>query len=106
MEADQKALPLSTNPVLTIRSIVDKLSAIDREVNYLMNKAKIWKPTRKANETKTEPAKKNNETVSEAKKEEPAKTEEKQEPVLEETITLDDTTEKPTGTYHEFYWKI
>lgn len=100
MEADQKALALSANPVLTIRTIVDKLSAIDREVNYLMNKAKIWKPTRKANETKTEPEKKNNETVSEAKKEETVKTEEekKAEPVVEEPITFTDgTTEKPSG---------
>lgn len=106
METDQKELPLSVAPVLTIRSIVEKLTALDREVNYLMNKAKIWKPTKKVNETRTDSEKKTNETIKEKKSNETAEEEVKPEQiVVEKEGTTDnaqeeaqpDTPEKTSG---------
>ncbi|KAL0266755.1 UNVERIFIED_CONTAM: hypothetical protein PYX00_009209 [Menopon gallinae] len=44
MEEEQSKLPLSVTPKLTIKSIGDKMAALDREVKYLVNKAKYWKP--------------------------------------------------------------
>jgi len=122
MVAEQEQLALSAPPVLTIRLLVDKMSALEREVNYLMNKAKIWRPTKKVNETKNESKiTKDNTTNSEAKdeslpKEVVIETENSEEPVpskdnIEEpkivaeeetttesssTKTLDSTNE-PTG---------
>lgn len=47
MEEDQAQLKLSETPKLTVKSITDKISLLDREVKYLINKAKIWKPKKK-----------------------------------------------------------
>lgn len=40
-QADQK---LSDAPKMSIKSISEKISILDREVKYLVNKAKIWRP--------------------------------------------------------------
>lgn len=49
---EQAAIPLSENPKLTIKSIVEKMATLDREVKYLINKAKNWRPPKKAKEDK------------------------------------------------------
>lgn len=40
----QNALPKNEPVRLTVKSISDKMSIVDREVKYLVNKLKIWKP--------------------------------------------------------------
>ncbi|KAF6212275.1 hypothetical protein GE061_012797 [Apolygus lucorum] len=42
--AEQNDLPLNQSPKLTIKLIMEKMAILDREVKYLVNKAKIWKP--------------------------------------------------------------
>lgn len=58
MEEEQAKTPLSVSPKLTIKSITEKMAALDREVKYLVNKAKFWKPKKvekkASNETKEE----------------------------------------------------
>lgn len=50
---EQSKLPLSSPPKLTIKGITEKMAALDREVKYLVNKAKLWRPKQKSgNQTK------------------------------------------------------
>ncbi|XP_059483412.1 hypoxia up-regulated protein 1 isoform X2 [Neocloeon triangulifer] len=49
---EQAALPLSENPKLTVRAIVEKMTSLDREVKYLVNKAKNWRPPKKPKDDK------------------------------------------------------
>ncbi|XP_075233640.1 hypoxia up-regulated Grp170 co-chaperone protein isoform X2 [Lycorma delicatula] len=44
---EQSRLKLSDTPKLTVKSLVEKMHNLDREVKYLVNKAKIWKPKKK-----------------------------------------------------------
>ncbi|XP_054262425.1 hypoxia up-regulated protein 1 [Macrosteles quadrilineatus] len=60
MIVDQGKLKPSESPALTVKSLVDRMSSLDREVKYLVNKAKIWRPKVK----KEEPAKDKNTTSS------------------------------------------
>ncbi|KAK7863949.1 hypothetical protein R5R35_012451 [Gryllus longicercus] len=56
MEEEQAALKLSDTPKLTIKAIGEKLAQLDREVKYLVNKAKIWRPSKtKEDKEKEEP---------------------------------------------------
>ncbi|CAH1103724.1 unnamed protein product [Psylliodes chrysocephalus] len=41
---EQDAIKKNQPIKLTIKSIMDKMAALDREVKYLLNKAKLWKP--------------------------------------------------------------
>ncbi|XP_041098299.1 hypoxia up-regulated protein 1-like, partial [Polyodon spathula] len=56
---EQEKLPATERPVLLSKDIEAKLALLDREVKYLLNKAKFAKPKPKAkpkdNSTKTEP---------------------------------------------------
>ncbi|MEE6519938.1 hypothetical protein FKM82_017719 [Ascaphus truei] len=54
--AEQAKLPPTEKPALLSKDIEQKLSALDREVQYLLNKAKFSKPKpkKKSNSTKTE----------------------------------------------------
>ncbi|XP_014286232.1 hypoxia up-regulated protein 1 isoform X2 [Halyomorpha halys] len=49
---DQDKLKLWETPKLTIKVLSDKMASLDREVQYLVNKAKIWKPPPKPVEEK------------------------------------------------------
>ncbi|XP_047099616.1 hypoxia up-regulated protein 1 isoform X1 [Schistocerca piceifrons] len=75
MEEDQAQLKLSDTPKLTVKSITDKISLLDREVKYLINKAKIWKPKKKedtkekAEDTSSSGSKDKNETTTDKKTE-------------------------------------
>jgi len=42
-EQQKKKLPTDT-PAYTVDEVVAKISALDREVKYLINKAKMWQP--------------------------------------------------------------
>lgn len=44
MEKEQAEQKLSEAPKLSIKSIGEKINVLDREVKYLVNKAKIWRP--------------------------------------------------------------
>ena len=67
MVALQAKTPLTEKPKFTVEDVALKLAALDREVKYLINKAKIYRPKPKpkpkdgnrtesaaANDTKTE----------------------------------------------------
>lgn len=56
--AEQAKLPATEKPVLLSKDIEAKMMALDREVQYLLNKAKFTKPRprpKDKNGTKTEP---------------------------------------------------
>nr|ATU82895.1 secreted HSP70-like protein [Pristhesancus plagipennis] len=50
--SEQNTLPLYETPKLTIKLIVEKMATLEREVKYLVNKAKIWKPKQQEDKTK------------------------------------------------------
>ncbi|XP_039961742.1 hypoxia up-regulated protein 1 [Bactrocera tryoni] len=93
---------------LTVKDITDKMSLLDREVKYMVNKLKIWKPkvkptkkTKKDNKTETTEKNGEEESTSGANNEEQTKEE---EPESENTVNEkvdqtgdkeDKTTEKP-----------
>ncbi|GLH11715.1 Major heat shock 70 kDa protein Ba [Gryllus bimaculatus] len=68
MEGEQAALKLSDTPKLTIKAIGEKLAQLDREVKYLVNKAKIWRPSKTKDDKEKESP---NDTISEPSAEEP-----------------------------------
>lgn len=86
--AAQKKLKKNQELRLTVKDITDKMAILDREVQYLVNKIKIWKPKVKpsGNETKTKTEKESESNVDgeeeapeEASEEEPESNEEKPE---------------------------
>lgn len=94
-EAEQNALKKNEEVKLTVESIREKMANLDREVKYLLNKMKIWRPKKpiKKEENKTE------ETVIEAESE---KAETQEQAPGEESEASDatedsggDTTEAP-----------
>ncbi|KAL3265418.1 hypothetical protein HHI36_009622 [Cryptolaemus montrouzieri] len=72
--------------VLTVKSITDKMGILDREVKYLVNKLRLWKP--KKEETTDKPKK----SEKKGKKKEDVKDEVKLESDSEtnETVTIKD----------------
>lgn len=58
--AAQKKLKCSDAVRLTVKSLTDKMALVDREVKYLVNKLKIWKP--KIKKEKKEKKSRKNET--------------------------------------------
>ena len=59
--AEQKKAALSEKPKVTVDDIAHKINDLDREVKYLINKAKVFKPKvkkekaeKKTNDTNTE----------------------------------------------------
>lgn len=50
---EQDLLPRTANPSLTVRIIVEKTMLVDREVKYLLNKARITPPKKKPTTTTT-----------------------------------------------------
>lgn len=62
---EQDATPFSSPPVLTVRSIAEKIDALDREVKYMVNKARV----NKLNKMKDEAKKKEAENKTDEEKE-------------------------------------
>lgn len=76
MEEEQASLPASTSPKLTIKSIAEKMSELDREVKYLINKAKFWRPPKPKDENKEKDSTKNETVGKDVPKPEKSSTEE------------------------------
>lgn len=95
MIEEQKKTPDSEKPKLLVEDIALKLQALDREVKYLINKAKNFKPKPKpkpkSNTTKTD----GNTTKSDTNKTD--KAEEKKETKIE----VEEPIDKPTDTKEE-----
>jgi len=104
--------PLNIPVKYKIRQIVNKMELLDREIKYLLNKVKIWKPKQEAavNQTagnKTERAIEENEEPaadSDTKKDKSAEEqpsdnleESQQEPILETTDTTQDQLPLPAS---------
>lgn len=81
--AEQNKLPKNADVRLTVKSITEKMAGLDREVKYLVNKIKIWKP--KVKEVKDD---KKNETTTE-------------EEVIQDGEIPKETTEPPQETQEE-----
>ncbi|XP_050666772.1 hypoxia up-regulated protein 1 [Leptidea sinapis] len=94
---EQEALKKNEEIKLTVESIREKVTILDREVKYLLNKMKIWRPKKpkkdaeNKTETVTEPEKSDDEPVQE---EQPETQEPESEP-KSETPQTDGTTETP-----------
>ncbi|XP_059619437.1 hypoxia up-regulated protein 1 [Phlebotomus argentipes] len=71
-EQEQKKLARNDAIRLTVKSIADKMALLDREVKYLVNKLKIWKPKLKEKKAKS------NETEKKESEEEEVIAEEEQ----------------------------
>ncbi|PNF19992.1 Hypoxia up-regulated protein 1 [Cryptotermes secundus] len=109
MEEEQSSLPPSATPKLTVKSITEKMALLDREVKYLVNKAKIWKPKKlrddivkdtAKNETDEEvfPKNEKSDAEKEAKIESEETQEDKGEPVLEREENGSETLEEAEAT--------
>nr|XP_020840473.1 LOW QUALITY PROTEIN: hypoxia up-regulated protein 1 [Phascolarctos cinereus] len=82
--AEQAKLPTTEKPVLLSKDIEAKMLALDREVQYLLNKAKFTKPRprpRDQNKTQTDPTQNQNASAQEEKVIPPL--DEDVEPILE-----------------------
>ncbi|CAN2387882.1 regulation of endoplasmic reticulum stress-induced neuron intrinsic apoptotic signaling pathway [Pristimantis euphronides] len=106
--AEQAKLPTTEKPVLSSKDIDQKLAALDREIQYLLNKAKFSKPKPKpkpkSNATKSDNGDKNTTESAEKKEtaeaEPPTDPEPAEEPPVEEKVLelagseADSTTQK------------
>ncbi|XP_040281442.1 hypoxia up-regulated protein 1 isoform X6 [Bufo bufo] len=92
--AEQAKLPATEKPILLSKDIEQKLAALDREIQYLLNKAKFSKPKPKpkpkSNTTKSDNGEKNTTESAEKKKESteepPSEPEPAKEPPTEEKV--------------------
>ncbi|XP_044147403.1 hypoxia up-regulated protein 1 isoform X2 [Bufo gargarizans] len=109
--AEQAKLPATEKPILLSKDIEQKLAALDREIQYLLNKAKFSKPKPKpkpkSNTTKSDNGEKNTTESAEKKKEgteePPSEPEPAKEPPTEEKVlelegseAADSSTQKPS----------
>ncbi|XP_042330358.1 hypoxia up-regulated protein 1 isoform X2 [Sceloporus undulatus] len=110
--AEQNKLPPTAKPTLLSKDIELKIAALDREVQYLLNKAKFAKPKpkKKENTTKTEAGK--NATVppesekvippkEEKQEDEPEDASPVKEPPTEEPVQLESESGPGTGPHIE-----
>uniref|UniRef100_A0A1B6CKK6 Hypoxia up-regulated protein 1 n=1 Tax=Clastoptera arizonana TaxID=38151 RepID=A0A1B6CKK6_9HEMI len=97
-KAEQDKIPAYEPAKLTLKSLIEKMSILDREVKYLVNKAKIWRPKKKEepavkegapNETSKQEKDQDEETVKENIIE--ADTSKKEKEQEEETINEADS---------------
>lgn len=94
---EQNSMKKNEEVKMTIDSIRDKMGGLDREVKYLVNKMKIWRPKKpvrtEGNKTETvvEPQEKEKAETQEEKPDEDAEV----ETVFESTDTGGDATEPP-----------
>lgn len=94
-QGEQNKLARNEQVRLTVKDLTDKMALLDREVKYLVNKLKLWRPKVKP----TPPPKLEKEAVKDdAKSDEATETKSEEsagEPVLEEP-KLDDSSEEQT----------
>ncbi|XP_053669240.1 hypoxia up-regulated protein 1 [Anopheles marshallii] len=84
--AEQEKLARNVAVRLTVKDITDRMGMLDREVKYLVNKLKLWRP-----KVKPTPPPKPEKTAKEGEKEETSGEEKSDEPVLEQTPEKDAT---------------
>ncbi|XP_069804035.1 hypoxia up-regulated protein 1 isoform X2 [Dendropsophus ebraccatus] len=105
--AEQAKLSATERPVLLSKDIEQKLAALDREIQYLLNKAKFSKPKPrpkpKSNTTKSDSGEKNAtestvKTTEESTQEPPSEPEPAKEPPAEEKILELEGSEADTAT--------
>lgn len=94
--AEQEKRSPQERPILLSKDIESKLALLDREVNYLLNKAKFAKPKAKAKAKNSTSSDKSNNT-SEEKIIPPTEEEKITPPTEEEKITEADTEAKSGG---------
>lgn len=82
--------PLNIPVKYKVRQIANKMELLDREIKYLLNKVKIWKPKQEAAANQTTDSK------IEPEEEQPSDNleEQQQEPVTETTDTTQDPVSK------------
>lgn len=98
---EQAKLPKNQDVIVTVKDISDKMSVLQREVNYMVNKLKYWKPKKpkveekknKTDEATTGENKTSNET------EVPSDSEESQDKEEEKPVTVE--TELPVDKHSE-----
>ncbi|KFB40653.1 AGAP001827-PA-like protein [Anopheles sinensis] len=107
---EQNKLPRNAPVRLTVKDITDRMAMLDREVKYLVNKLKLWrpkvKPTPPPKVEKTvveeESGKKDDEKEEAASKEEPTEQgEDKPEEVLEQTPEKEESASSETKSSEE-----
>ncbi|CAK1543227.1 unnamed protein product [Leptosia nina] len=90
---EQNSLKKNEDIKLTVESIREKISNLDREVKYLLNKLKIWRPKKpKKEENKTETI---TESEPEQQEEQPVEEEPPKETEKTEPPATDEATEIP-----------
>lgn len=101
--AAQDKLARSEPIKLTVKLMTDKMAFLDREVKYLVNKIKMWRPKEKPKEKKKK--KEKNETTTDSSEEPAAIVEETQEeaPTIEPAENI---TEKPEEKEEEEEVKV
>ena len=51
MSKEQESTPLTEKPKVTVDDFAHKMAELDREVKYLLNKAKMYKPKASSSST-------------------------------------------------------
>ncbi|XP_039293804.1 hypoxia up-regulated protein 1 isoform X4 [Nilaparvata lugens] len=96
MIEEQSKLKSSDNPKLTIASIVEKINNVEREVKYLVNKIKIWRPKKKESPKDTKNT--TSSTDQKAKKDGSGKDKSKEEEkVIEPSEEVNEEEESPNA---------
>lgn len=95
-EVEQKKLKKHEPVVLTVKLITEKMALLDREVKYLVNKLKIWRPKKAEIPVKEDAPKKKDTPKDEKPIEETIetpKTDEEEPVVIEDAETVEDDSE-------------
>lgn len=95
MVKDQKLKKAAEVAAYTVEDVASKISALDREVKYLINKAKMWVPKPKKTDTNTTESAGGDETTKPAGEEAPETQEEK--PPQSTDSAQEETTEETTA---------
>lgn len=83
VNAEQDALPLTSKPAYAVEDVARKIGELDREMKYLLNKLKIFKPKVKETEKET--------TKKKSTKSKSGNSSENTSSKKDETITIDET---------------
>ncbi|XP_049535191.1 hypoxia up-regulated protein 1 [Anopheles darlingi] len=91
--AEQEKQPRNVAVRLTVKDITDRMAMLDREVKYLVNKLKLWRPKVKP----TKPPKPEKTTSTEADGDSSSDSKESAEEVLEQTPVKEEQEEPVVG---------
>ncbi|XP_013911305.1 PREDICTED: hypoxia up-regulated protein 1 [Thamnophis sirtalis] len=96
--AEQNKLPPTAKPVLLSKDIEVKITGLDREVQYLLNKAKFTKPKKRENATGSPENGKTAPPKQETREDRPEDASPAKEPPTEEETPLDNELDPDGGT--------